>query len=230
MTRRRKELAVDLPPAKLLTQLRSVGLPFPAQHRILVVLQRRLERSVFRFIRTTHPQLSQTKEWDCAERVELHTAFRALERKFRAHSTWNPQSRRTKDGLGRLRADIMGVRHAAVHRQPQDHCRLLQQLRSAHEFATVWLGDQQCGWEIQQCQGRLDFLFDEWKGRSRRVTENLTARMGYNNGLCRGPVRNRHQYLLREAARRLSKRINQECIERVDVMLQASFSPLYAKP
>jgi hypothetical protein len=134
-------------PAELLTQMRSVGLPFPAQHRILVVLQRRLERSVFDFIWTTHPQLSQTKDWDCAEKVELHMAFWALERKLRAHPTSKLQSR-TKDGLSRLHADIMGVRHAAVHRQPQGHCRLQQQLRLAHEFATVWLGDQDCGREI----------------------------------------------------------------------------------
>ncbi|KAJ8225836.1 hypothetical protein LV156_009053 [Aspergillus fumigatus] len=230
MARKRKEQAVNSLPAKLSTHLRSVGLPFPAQHRILVVLQRRLECSVFEFIRTTHPQLSQMKEWDCAERVELNTAFRALERKFRDHVTLDPQSRHTNDGLSRLRADIMGVRHAAVHRQPQDHCRLLRQLRSAHEFATVWLGDQQCGREIQQCQGRLDLLFEEWERRSRRVTENLTERMEYYNDLYRGPMRNRHQYLLREAARRLSNKINHDCIEQVDVMLQASFSPLYAKP
>jgi hypothetical protein len=92
------------------------------------------------------------------------------------------------------------------------------------------LGDQQCGRGIQQCQGRLDLLFEEWKGRSRRVTENLTARMEYYNGLYRGPVRNRHRHLLREAARRLSNRINHDCVEQVDVMLQTSFSPLYAKP
>jgi hypothetical protein len=206
-----------------------VGLPFPAQHRILVVLQRRLERSVFDFIRTTHPQLSQTKEWDCAEKVELHTAFRALERKLRAHPTSKLQSR-TKDGLSRLRADIMGVRHAAVHRQPQGHCRLQQQLRSAHEFATVWLGDQDCGREIQQCQGRVDLLFDEWKGRSRRVAENLIARMDYYNGVYKRPMRNRYRYLLREAARRLSDKINHDCIRQVDDMLQASFPPVYAKP
>ncbi|KAH1969922.1 hypothetical protein KXV98_007020, partial [Aspergillus fumigatus] len=75
------------------------------------------------------PQLSQSKGWDCAERVELHTAFRALELAS-THSSSEHYS------FSRLRAYIMGVRRAAVHRQPQGHCRLLQQLRSAHEFAT----------------------------------------------------------------------------------------------
>jgi hypothetical protein len=220
MPRKRKELCVDLVPAELSTQLGSVGLPFPAQHRILVVLQRRLERSVFEFIRTWHPQLCQSKGWDCAERVELHTAFRALEREFSAHSSSEHFS------FSRLRADIMGVRHAAVHRQPQGHCRLLQQLRSAHEFATVWLSDQHCGREIQQCQGRVDLLFEEWKGRSRRVTENLIARMDYYNGICKRPMRNRYRYLLREAARRLSDKIDHDCIKQVDDMLHASFSAL----
>ncbi|GIJ92763.1 hypothetical protein Asppvi_002041 [Aspergillus pseudoviridinutans] len=226
MPRKKKEPCVDLVPAELLTQLSSAGLPFPAQHRILVVLQRRLERSVFEFIRTWHPRLSKSKRWDCAEKVELHTAFRALERKLWALPNSEHRERRTNNGFSRLRPDIMGIRHAAVHRQPHAHGRLLQQLRSAHEFATVWLNDQQCGREIQQCQGRVGLLFEEWNGRTRRVTENLIARMDYHNGAHKGPIRNRYRYLLCEAARRLLDKINLDCIKQVDDMLHASFPPL----
>jgi hypothetical protein len=162
--------------------------------------------------------------------VELHTAFRALEPKFWENSSSEHQKCRTNDGVSRLRADIMGIRHAAVHRQPQGHCRLLQQLRSAHEFATVWLSDHHCGREIQQCQWRVELLFEEWKGRSRRVTENLIARMDYYNGVCKRPMRNRYRYLLQEAARRLSDKINHDCIKQVDDVLHASFPPFNEKP
>ncbi|KAL3254173.1 hypothetical protein ABHI18_009108, partial [Aspergillus niger] len=57
------------------------SLPFPAQHRILRVLQQRLERSAFESIQKWHPQLGQANGWKCAENVELHMAFRALDRK-----------------------------------------------------------------------------------------------------------------------------------------------------
>ena len=132
------------------TQPPLTSLPFPAQHRVLQVLQQRLERSAFESIQKWQPQLGQSNGWDCAEKVELHMAFRALERKSRTHSA-SQASIIPKKGLNRLRADIEGIRHAAVHRQLHDHRRLLHQIRSAREFATVWLGDPQCGMEIEQC-------------------------------------------------------------------------------
>ncbi|GLA56003.1 hypothetical protein AnigIFM63604_003492 [Aspergillus niger] len=89
-------------------------------------------------------------------------AFRALERRSRIHSA-SKASIIPKKGLNRLRADIEDIRHAAVHRQLQDHRRLLRQLHSARVFATVWLGDPQCGMEIEQCQMRINRLFSGWK-------------------------------------------------------------------
>ncbi|GAA93156.1 hypothetical protein AKAW_11268 [Aspergillus luchuensis IFO 4308] len=118
------------------TQPLPTSLPFPAQYRILRALQQRLERSAFESIQKWHPQLAQANGWDCAEKVELYMAFRALDRKCRSHSI-SGSTRIPKKAVSRLRADVVGIRHAAVHRQLQDHRRLLQQLHSAREFATV---------------------------------------------------------------------------------------------
>ncbi|KAL3254956.1 hypothetical protein ABHI18_008597, partial [Aspergillus niger] len=75
-----KNLPVE-PMPKSSAQPLPMSLPFPAQHRILRVLQQRLERSAFESIQKWHPQLGQANGWKCAENVELHMAFRALDRK-----------------------------------------------------------------------------------------------------------------------------------------------------
>ncbi|RDH26435.1 hypothetical protein BDQ94DRAFT_177815 [Aspergillus welwitschiae] len=179
------------------------SLPFPVQHRVL--------------------RLGQSNGWVCAEKVELHMAFRALERRSRIHSA--SKASIIPKGLNRLRADIEGIRHAAVHRQLQDHRRLLQQLHSARVFATVWLGDPQCGMEIEQCQMRINRLFSGWKARNRRLQDNLAARMGCN----RMPKDRHHQFLLLEATRRLLENTNHDCVGQVGYILQASFPSLYTK-
>ncbi|GAA93337.1 hypothetical protein AKAW_11449 [Aspergillus luchuensis IFO 4308] len=86
---------------KSTTQPLPTSLPFPAQHRILRVLQQRLERSAFESIQKWHPQLGQTNGWDCAENVELHMAFRALDRKRRTHSA-SALLKIPKKGVNRL--------------------------------------------------------------------------------------------------------------------------------
>ncbi|RDH26256.1 hypothetical protein BDQ94DRAFT_164631 [Aspergillus welwitschiae] len=219
-----QSLPVEPATRKSLTQPRLTSLPFPAQHRVLRVLQQRLERSAFESIQKWHPQLGQSNGWDCAEKVELHMAFRALDRKRRTQPT-SGSSEFPKKAVNQLRADIEGIRHAAVHRQLQDHRRLLHQLHSAREFATVWLGDPQCGMEIEQCQMRINRLFSGWKARTRRLQGNLAARMGCN----RMPEDRRHQLLLLEATRRLLERTNHDCVGQVDYILQASFPSLYTK-
>ncbi|KAL2801502.1 hypothetical protein BJX63DRAFT_443116 [Aspergillus granulosus] len=196
---------------------RGSSLPFPAQHRILLLLQRRLERSTFEFIRKRLPQLSQSKGWDCAEKLELHMAFRELEQEFRACPTADWVSR-PKGGFGRLRADIISIRHAAVHRQPQSQRRLRQQLTSASEYATVWLGDRQCGLEIRQCQALVNDIFDDWRERCCRLRSISMARMDYDGGRC-------SKNTLLEATRRLTDKIDHDCIEQVDRVLHASFPP-----
>ncbi|PYH67188.1 uncharacterized protein BO88DRAFT_427317 [Aspergillus vadensis CBS 113365] len=180
------------------------SLPFPAQHRILQVLQQRLERSAFESIQEWHPQLGQANGRDYAEHVELHMAFKALDRKRYTHST-SGLSKIPKKGVNRLRVDIEGIRHAAIHCQLQDYHRLLQQVHSAREFATVWLGDPQ--------------------SRTHHLQGNLTVRMGCN----RIPEDRRYQFLLRKATRRLLEKTNHDCIEQVDYILQLSFPPLYTK-
>ncbi|OJZ79854.1 hypothetical protein ASPFODRAFT_54407 [Aspergillus luchuensis CBS 106.47] len=219
-----KALPAEPMTPKLLTQPPLTSLPFPAQHRVLQVLQQRLERSAFESIQKWHPQLGQSNGWDCAEKVELHMAFRALDRKRRTHPT-SQASIIPKKGLNRLRADIEGIRHAAVHRQLHDHRRLLHQLRSAREFATVWLDDPQCGREIEQCHVRINRLFSAWKARTRRLQGNLAARMGCN----RMPEDQHHHFLLLEATRRLLEKTNHDCVGQVDYILQASFPSLYTK-
>ncbi|KAI2862865.1 hypothetical protein CBS63078_11319 [Aspergillus niger] len=218
-----KNLPVE-PMPKSSTQPLPTSLPFPAQHRILRVLQQRLERSAFDSIQKWHPQLGQANGWDCAEKVELHMAFRALDRKRRSHSI-SGSTRIPRKAVNRLRTDVVGIRHAAVHRQLQDHRRLLQQLHSAREFATVWLGDPQCGREIEQCHVRINRLFSAWKARTHRLQGNLAARMGRNSM----PEHQRHQILLREAMRRLWERINRDCVGQADYILQVSFPSLYTK-
>ncbi|GLA10351.1 hypothetical protein AnigIFM60653_003251 [Aspergillus niger] len=218
-----KSLPVE-PMLRSSTQPLPTSLPFPAQHRILRVLQQRLERSAFKSIQKWHPQLGQTNGWDCAENVELHMAFRALDRKRRTHST-SGLLKIPKKGINRLRVDIEGIRHAAVHRQLQDHRRLLQQLHSAREFATVWLGDPQCGGEIEQCQVRINRLFSRWMARTHHLQGNLAVRMGCD----RIPEDRRYQFLLREATRRLLEKTNHDCVEQVDYILQLSFPSLYTK-
>lgn len=204
-----------------LTEPQLTTLPFPAQHRIVRALQRRLECSAFESIQEWHPQLAQSKGWDCAEKVELHLAFRALDRKSRTRSTFGFGAI-PKKGVNRLRSDIEGIRHAAVHRQRLSHRRLQQQLSSAREFASLWLGDQHCGMEIEQCQGRVNHLFSAWKGRTRRLRGNLAAHMARNQT----PEGHHHLRLLLEVARRLLEKINHDCNEQVDHILQLSFPSL----
>ncbi|KAI2987291.1 unnamed protein product [Aspergillus niger] len=211
-------------PTKASSHPLPTSLPFPAQHRILRVLQQRLERSAFESIQKWHPQLGQANGWDCAENVELHMAFRALDRKRRTHST-SGLLKIPKKGVNRLRVDIEGIRHAAVHRRLQDHCCLLQQLHSARDFATVWLGDPQCGREIEQYQVRINCLFSRWMARTHHLQGNLAVRMGRN----RIPEDRRYQFLLREATRRLLEKTNDDCVEQVDYILQLSFPSLYTK-
>ncbi|KAI3056206.1 hypothetical protein CBS147353_11224 [Aspergillus niger] len=218
-----KNLPVE-PVPKSSAQPLPTSLPFPAQHRILRVLQQRLERSAFESIQKWHPELGQANGWNCAENVELHMAFRALDRKRRTHST-SGLLKIPKKGVNRLRVDIEGIRHAAVHRQLQDHRRLLQQFHSAREFATVWLHDPQSAGEIEQCQVRINRLFSRWMARTHHLQGNLALRMGSN----RIPEDRRYQFLLREATRRLLEKINHDCIEQVDYILQVSFPSLYTK-
>lgn len=125
-------------------------------------------------------------------------------------------------GVNRLRSDIEGIRHAAVHRQRLSHRRLQQQLSSAREFARLWLGDQHCGTEIEQCQGRVNHLFSAWKGRTRRLRGNLAAHMARNQT----PEGHHHLRLLLEVARRVLEKINHDCNEQVDHILQLSFPSL----
>ncbi|KAF7588284.1 hypothetical protein BBP40_005938 [Aspergillus hancockii] len=70
---------------------RPIGIPFPAQHRILLTLQRQLERSGFNFAQTWHPSLCQAQGWDCAEKMELHTLFRMLDHEFSPRKARWPQ-------------------------------------------------------------------------------------------------------------------------------------------
>ncbi|OJZ79975.1 hypothetical protein ASPFODRAFT_470543 [Aspergillus luchuensis CBS 106.47] len=86
-------------------------------------------------------------------------------------------------------------------------------------FATVWLGDPQCGMEIEQCQMRINRLFSGWKARTHSLQGILAARIGCN----RMREHRRHQFLLLEATRRLLEKTNHDCVGQVDYILQASF-------
>lgn len=212
-------------PSKLSTQPWAAALPFQAQHRVLAAVQRRLERCVFEFARRWYPDLCQSQDWDCAEKVELHTAFRALEQDDGGRLAGNTTTS-SKEALGRLRAHVVGIRHAAVHRERQSHRQLLKKLDTAHRFATVWLSDRQCGTELQRCRLQVDALFNQWKKRSRCIAANLDARIGPLSESDRAPLSDRSHRLLLEAARRLAQRNLDDCIAQVDRIIRITFSAI----
>lgn len=219
------EVETNLMPAKLSTQPRVPALPFQAQHRVLAAVQRRLERCVFDFARRRYPDLCQSKDWDCAEKVELHTAFRALEQGDHGRLVGNTAIS-PKEALGRLRANVVGIRHAAVHRERQSHRQLLKKLDTAHRFATVWLGDRQCGTELQRCRLQVDALYSQWKKRSGCIAANLDARIGLLSNSGRAPLSDRYRRLLVGAARRLAQRNLDDCVAQVDRIIRITFSAI----
>ncbi|KAJ5240587.1 uncharacterized protein N7469_002178 [Penicillium citrinum] len=112
--------------------LSIIHIPFQAQHRILQTLQRRLEFSAFRFIHRWLPLQSLAVGWTCPEALELHQVFKFVT-KYRSKIS----SEEVLNSIGPLqdmRDSVASIRHAAVHRLPQNRDSLLQMNRAAVKF------------------------------------------------------------------------------------------------
>ncbi|KAE8155646.1 hypothetical protein BDV40DRAFT_283208 [Aspergillus tamarii] len=157
--------------------LRLKEIPFPAQHQILVALQRQLEHSGFRFVRTWHPKLCRVQGWDCAERVELHILVRCLSEEFRTGLAVSGRNS-APDAFQPLRKKVVGIRHAAVHRRPQRRRDLFGKFAVAAEFTADWLGDRASSCQIQLYRFRLESLVDDFHASRRRLQVNVAARIG----------------------------------------------------
>ncbi|KAF7589591.1 hypothetical protein BBP40_004051 [Aspergillus hancockii] len=202
---------------------RPIGIPFPAQHQILIALQRQLERSGFNFAQARHPSLCQAQGWDCAEKVELHTLFRMLDREFRARPV-APEGKMTSGASRRLRKSIVGIRHAAVHRRPQRRRQLLQKFDAAVEFMTHWLGDQDTSLAIRRCRNRWSSLLDGYDESCHRLKLNLAARM--DQCLNGDQECLKKQRRLQEAARRVAQQTVRQLIAQVEDVLHDNLSCL----
>lgn len=201
--------------------LHPAGIPFQAQYRILTALQLRLERCGFEFAQTWLPRVCQLKGWDCPEKVELHSLIRILEYEFRENPT-SAFQQAPVDALPRMRKDVVGIRHAAVHRRPQARRHLLQKLDSAIDFAE-WLGDRDCGLEIHRCRVLLCSLLDDMAERSRLLTSRFIAHRSRSS-----PQPKKKQQLLLEAVRRLTQQNACQFIQHVERILRDTFCQTYS--
>lgn len=201
--------------------LHPADIPFQAQYRILTDLQLRLERCGFKFAQTWLPRVCQLKRWDCPEKVELHSLVRILEYESRENFT-SAFQQAPVDALPRMRRDIVGIRHAAVHRQPQARRHLLQKLDSAINFAE-WLGDWNCGLEIQRCRVLLRSLLDDMDERSRLLTSRFITHRSRSS-----QQQKKKQQLLLEAVRRITHQNACEFIQHVERILRDTFCQTYS--
>ncbi|KAJ5568998.1 hypothetical protein N7450_011484 [Penicillium hetheringtonii] len=112
--------------------LSMIPIPFRAQYRILQTLQRRLEFCSFRFVHRWLPLQSLAVGWTCPEALELHRVFKFVTKhrsKISCEEVW-----KNIGSLQDLRNSVASIRHAAVHRLPQDRDSLLQMNRAAVKF------------------------------------------------------------------------------------------------
>ncbi|KAJ5569074.1 hypothetical protein N7450_011560 [Penicillium hetheringtonii] len=112
--------------------LSKTPIPFRAQNLILQTLQRRLEFCAFRFVHRWLPLQSLAVGWTCPEALELHRVLKFVTKhrsKISCEEVW-----KNIESLQDLRDSVASIRHAAVHRLPQDRDSLLQMNRAAVKF------------------------------------------------------------------------------------------------
>ncbi|KAB8212910.1 hypothetical protein BDV33DRAFT_185897 [Aspergillus novoparasiticus] len=200
--------------------LRLKEIPFPAQLHILVALQRQLEHSGFIFVRNWHPKLCRMQGWDCAERVELHILVRCLNEEFRTVLAVSGRNS-APDAFHPLCKELVGIRHAAVHRRPQQRRDLFRKFAVAAEFTADWLGDRASSRQIQLCRFRLESLVDGFHASRCRLQVHVAARIGQYHA--RDPDRQAQQQRLREAARRINQQYTHHFVAQVEQVLSESF-------
>lgn len=156
--------------------------------------------------------------WTCPESLELHKFFCFLDDhqgKIKAKSF-----RLTLNTIQKWRRVITSIRHAAVHRIPQDRDTLLQMNRVAINFSTCIVGFKNCG---SLC--RLYKFLKITLSRSNRVMTQLRQNIDSQISLCEARPQHLHQRLtlLPEAVKRVLERSDENFISEVKAFLQAEF-------
>ena len=193
-------------------------IPFRAQHQILQVIQRQLEIHAFRFIQEWHLAESLAAGWTCAEALELHKVFRFL--KAHREKVKDECYQLTLRALTRWRGVITSIRHAAVHRIPQDRKSLLKLIRVAIKFSkcTVGLEDSE---SLCRLQAFMKTALSEFN----HLTTQLKQKASLQISLCKARPHHlgRRLNLLPEAVKRVLQCSEDDLVCKVEQFLSAEF-------
>lgn len=158
-------------PSSSAPSLYPVYLPFVIQHRLLVRVQRILERACYAFGQKRLGGVLQGEEWDCAEAVELNRwprIFLTYQDEFSADEL--------KD-LGRpfpeLLDSITQLRHAAVHRIRLSANSAIQFIIDAESLAKLLQDDVSIN-TISRLRRETQFTIEELK-RNKDLLESRLA-------------------------------------------------------
>lgn len=193
-------------------------IPFRAQHQILQVIQRQLEIRAFCFIQEWHLAESLAAGWTCPEALELHKVFRF----FKTH-----RGKVKDEGYQLILSTLIGwrgvitsIRHAAVHRIPQDRKSLLKLIRVATKFSKCTVGVQTSkGLCHLQAFAKTALLeFDH-------LTIQLKQNASLQISLCEAHphLSGRRLSLLPKAVERVLQRSQDDLVSKVDQFLRTEF-------
>lgn len=193
-------------------------IPFRAQHQILQVIQRQLEIHAFRFIQEWHLAESLAAGWTCAEALELHKVFRFL--KDHREKVKGECYQSTLRALTRWRGVITSMRHAAVHRIPQDRKSLLKLIRVAIKFSKCTVG-----LEDSESLCRLQAFVKTALSEFHHLTTQLKQKANLQISLCKASPHHLggRLILLPEAVKRVLQCSEDDLICKVEQFLSAEF-------
>ena len=193
-------------------------IPFRAQHQILQVIQRQLEIHAFRFIQEWHLAESLAAGWTCAEALELHKVFRFL--KAHREKVKDECYQLTLRALTRWRGVITSIRHAAVHRIPQDRKSLLKLIRVAIKFSKCTVG-----LEDSESLCRLQAFVKTALSEFHHLTTQLKQKASLQISLCKASPHHLggRLILLPEAVKRVLQCSEDDLICKVEQFLSAEF-------
>lgn len=134
----------------------KVDLPFPIQHRLLIVLQEILENVCYAFAQQHMPHVLENEGWCCAEAVELSQWAKVLARKGSIyHELVELQGADTS-----LLASLSRLRVTAVHRVRLTANSTLRFIVDGEAFAHV-LGDKERAQSISELRRHAESLVRE---------------------------------------------------------------------
>ena len=159
----------------------STRLPYPAQHTLLVGIQRELEMACFQFAGGYMPSILAKHGWNCPEAAELDQLAKELGKRHKElpGATANPSTLSTP----KIWKDVEDIRHIAVHREELNAKDVVAKLLCA-ERLLVLLADEERLASMRSLRKRvtehlieLDSHEKDAKQRVAMVHEDIAARV-----------------------------------------------------